>query len=130
MKILLAVDGSDHSYEAVRALKYLRRADQLILLHVLNVARPAYPMMMPEVADELYRMTEHSMREEGERLLDRVRSLLPPHTGLSTTRLELGEPADIIVELAKHEQVDLIVMGARGVGPIKERLLGSVAHRV
>jgi nucleotide-binding universal stress UspA family protein len=130
MKILLAVDGSDHSYEAVRALKYLRRADQLILLHVLNVARPAYPMMMPEVADELYRMTEHSMREDGERLLDRVRSLLPPHTGPSTTRLELGEPADTIVELAKHEQVDLIVMGARGVGPIKERLLGSVAHRV
>lgn len=130
MKILLAVDGSDHSYEAVRALKYLRRADQLILLHVLNVPRPAYPMMMPEVADELYRMTEQNMRGDGERLLDRVRSLLPPHTGPSTTRLEVGSPAEIIVELAKHEQVDLIVMGARGVGPIKERLLGSVAHRV
>ena len=130
MKILLAVDGSDQSYEAVRALKYLKRADQLILLHVLNVPRPAYPMMMPEVADELYRTTELSMREDGERLLDRVRSLLPPHTGPSTTRLELGSPAEMIVELAKGEHVDLIVMGARGVGPIKERLLGSVAHRV
>lgn len=130
MKILLAIDGSDNSYEAVRALKCLRRAEQLIVLHVMNVARPAYPMMMPEVADELYRMTEQSMREDAERLLDRVKSLLPPHTGPSTTRLEVGSPADSIVELAKHEQVDLIVMGARGVGPIKERLLGSVAHRV
>lgn len=130
MKILLAIDGSDNSYEAVRALKCLRRAEQLIVLHVMNVTRPAYPMMMPEVADELYRMTEQSMREDAERLLDRVKSLLPPHTGPSTTRLEVGSPADSIVELAKHEQVDLIVMGARGVGPIKERLLGSVAHRV
>ena len=130
MKMLLAVDGSDQSYEAVRALKYLRRADHLILLHVLNVPRPAYPMMMPEVADELYHMTEQSMRHDGERLLDRVKSLLPPHSGSSATHLESGSPADMIVELAKREQVDLIVMGARGVGPLKERLLGSVAHRV
>ena len=34
MKILLAVDGSDQSYEAVRALKFLGRAEQLHILHV------------------------------------------------------------------------------------------------
>ena len=128
MKTLLAVDGSDSSYEAVRALKYLSRADQLILLHALNVPRPAYPMMMPEVADELYAALERSMREDGERLLDRVQSLLPLHAGPSTKRLEVGSPADVIVSTAEHEKVDLIVMGARGVGPIKERLLGSVSH--
>lgn len=130
MKTLLAVDGSDSSYEAVRALKYLSRADQLILLHALNVSRPAYPMMMPEVADELYAALERSMREDGERLLDRVQSLLPLHAGPSTKRLEVGSPAEVIVSIAEHEKVDLIVMGARGVGPIKERLLGSVSHRI
>lgn len=130
MKMLLAVDGSDHSYEAVRALKYLSRSDQLILLHALNVPRPAYPMMMPEVSEELYRTLERSMREDGERLLDRVQSLLPPHAGPSTKRLELGSPAEVIVTTAEHDKIDLIVMGARGVGPIKERLLGSVSHRI
>jgi len=130
MKTLLAVDGSDHSYEAVRALKYLSRADQLILLHVLNLPRPAYPMMVPEVADELYRTLERSGREDGERLLDRVQSLLPPHAGPTVKRLELGSPAEVIVTTAEHEKVDLVVMGARGVGPIKERLLGSVSHRI
>lgn len=130
MKTLLAVDGSDNSYEAVRALKYLSRADQLILLHALNVPRPAYPMMMPEVADELYNALERSMREDGERLLDRVQSLLPLHAGPSTKRLELGSPAEIIVTTAEQEHVDLVMMGARGVGPIKERLLGSVSHRI
>ena len=130
MKTILAVDGSDHSYEAVRALKYLTRSDQLVLLHALNVPRPAYPMMMPEVADELYNALERSMREDGERLLERVQSLLPLHAGPATKRLEIGSPADVIIAAAEQDHADLIVMGARGVGPIKERLLGSVCHRV
>lgn len=130
VKTLLAVDGSDNSYEAVRVLKYLSRADQLILLHALNVPRPAYPKMIPEVANELYHTLERSMREDGERLLDRVQSLLPLHAGQVTKQLEVGSPAEIIVTTTEHEHVDLIVMGARGVGPVKERMLGSVSHRI
>ena len=38
MKTLLAVDGSDQSYEAVHALKFFASAEQLTLLHVLNVS--------------------------------------------------------------------------------------------
>ena len=130
MKTLVAVDGSDNSYEAVRALKHLSRPDQLILLHALNVPRPAYPKMIPEVANELYHTLERRMREDGEQLLDRVQSLLPLHAGQVTKRLETGSPADIIVTTAEHEHVDLIVMGARGFGPVRERLLGSVSHRI
>jgi len=130
MKTLLAVDGSDSSYEAVRALKYFARAEQLTLLHVLNVPRPAYPMMMPEVANELYTTLERHMREDGQRLLDRIESLLPMHGGPAAKLLELGSPAEVIVTVAEQRKIDLILMGARGLGPIKERLLGSVSHRV
>jgi len=130
MKTLLAVDGSDNSYEAVHALKYLARAEQLTLLHALNVPRPAYPMMGPEVAGELYKSLEQSMREDGERLLARVQSLLPLHAGPSTKHLRIGSPAEVIVSMAEEQNADLIVMGARGLGPVKERLLGSVSHRI
>lgn len=130
MKTLLAVDGSDNSYEAVHVLKYLARAEQLTLLHALNVPRPAYPMMLPEVAEEIYKTLEQSMREDGERLLNRVQSLLPLHAGPSTKHLRMGPPAEEIVSMAEEQKVDLIVMGARGLGPIKERLLGSVSHRI
>jgi nucleotide-binding universal stress UspA family protein len=130
MKTLLAVDGSDNSYEAVHALKYLTRAEQLTLLHALDVPRPAYPMMLPEVAEELYKTLEQSMREDGERLLDRVQSLLPMHAGPSTKQLRIGPPAEVIVSTAEEQKTDLIVMGARGLGPVKERLLGSVSHRI
>lgn len=130
MNTLLAVDGSDHSYEAVRALKYLRRADELTLLHVVDAPRPAYPVMNPEVAVDLYDEMERSMKEDGDRLLNRVQSLLPPHSGPVTKRLEIGSPADVIVTTAERRHVDLIVMGARGLGPVKERLFGSVSHRI
>ena len=130
MKTLLAVDGSDYSYEAVHALKYFSRAEQLTLLHALDIPRPAYPMMVPEVAEELYKSLEQSMREEGERLLDRVQSLIPMHAGPSTKQLRMGSPAEVIVSTAEEQKADLIVMGARGLGPIKERLLGSVSHRI
>lgn len=130
MKTLVAVDGSDNSYEAVHVMKYLARAEQLTLLHALNVPRPAYPMMLPEVAEEIYKTLEQGMREDGERLLNRVQSLLPMHAGPMTKHLQMGSPAEVIVSIAEEQKADLIVMGARGLGPIKERLLGSVSHRI
>ena len=130
MKTVLAVDGSDNSYEAVHALKYFARVDQLTLLHALDVPRPAYPMMLPQVAEEYYKTLEQIMREDGERLLDRIHSLLPMHAGPSTKHLRIGSPAEVIVSTAEEQKADLIVMGARGLGPVKERLLGSVSHRI
>ena len=130
MKIILAVDGSDNSYEAVHIMKYLARAEQLTLLHALDVSRPAYPEMLPEVAEEIYKTLEQSMKEDGERLLKRVESLLPLHAGPTTKQLRIGSPAKTILSMAEEQKADLIVMGARGLGPIKERLLGSVSHRI
>jgi nucleotide-binding universal stress UspA family protein len=130
MKLLLAVDGSDHSYEAVRALKYLSRADELHVVHVLDVPTPAYPMMMPDVAQEIYETLERNMREDGNRLLDRVVSLLPMDSGPVTRHLVVGSPAEQIVSLAEKHHAGLTLLGTRGLGPIKERLIGSVAHRV
>ena len=129
MKTLLAIDGSENANEALRLLQYLS-IDHLTILHALNVPKPAYPMMVPEVAQELYHEVERSMRTDGERLLDRAASLLPFHTGPVKKVLHVGSPAEVILTTAEEEKSDLIVMGARGFGPIKERLFGSVAHRV
>jgi nucleotide-binding universal stress UspA family protein len=87
-------------------------------------------MMMPEVARELYTTVERGMREDGERLLKRVVSLLPMATGPVSTRLEIGTPAEAILSVAVQEDANLIVMGTRGLGPVREVVLGSVSHRV
>lgn len=129
MKTLLTVDGSENANEAVRLLQYLS-TDHVIVFHALNVPKPAYPMMVPEVAAELYHEVERSMRADAERLLDRTVSLLPLHTGPVKKVIEAGSPADAILTTVEQESIDLIVMGARGLGPIKERVLGSVSHRI
>jgi nucleotide-binding universal stress UspA family protein len=130
MRTLLAVDGSDQSYEAMRALGHLSPTKDLIVLHALDVPRWAYPIIAPQTMQDLSATIEQGMREDGERLLNRVISILPLHTGPVSKRLETGAPADVILSTAEKERTDLIVMGARGVNPVRELVFGSVSHRV
>ena len=46
------------------------------------------------------------------------------------TRVELGSPAEKILELAKKEQVDMIIMGAHGRKGLDRAIFGSVANKV
>jgi nucleotide-binding universal stress UspA family protein len=46
------------------------------------------------------------------------------------TVLREGDPAAAILEVAKQEGADLIVMGRRGLGDLAGLLLGSVTHKV
>jgi len=41
-----------------------------------------------------------------------------------------GSPGEWIVKVAKEDDVDMIVMGARGLGKIKKTILGSVSDYV
>ena len=46
------------------------------------------------------------------------------------THARKGHPAEVIIEVAKQEQADLIVVGSRGLTGIKRYLLGSVSSKV
>jgi nucleotide-binding universal stress UspA family protein len=130
MRILLAIDGSEHSLDAARAVQHLAPAEELLVLHVADVPSQFYPMMMPEVALELHQQAEQQLREDGERFLQTVISLLPPKVGRVSKRLELGSSAETILSIAEEERIDLIVLGARGLGQVRELVMGSVSHRV
>jgi nucleotide-binding universal stress UspA family protein len=131
MRILVAVDGSDESFHAVRALEHLARAESVIVMNALDVPRLAYPMGgEPVVADDFSLSIQQAMQDDSERLLDRTVSLLPMNTGPVSKQIGTGTPAEAILAAADKEKADLIVLGSRGLGPVKELLLGSVSHRV
>ncbi|GJL55494.1 MAG: hypothetical protein NPIRA02_26260 [Nitrospirales bacterium] len=130
MKIILAADGSEQSYEAVRGLTGLSHAEELTVLTVISVPGLSYPTIGMGIAKDLSMQVERAMREEGESLLERVVSLLPPNPGPVKKILQLGDPAEVIIRVAEERQADLIVIGARGLGQIHEHMFGSVSHRV
>ncbi len=41
-----------------------------------------------------------------------------------------GEPADVIIEVARERGADLVVVGTRGLGAAKRLLMGSVSTKV
>jgi len=130
MKIILAVDGSEQSYEAVRGLSGLSRAEELTVLTVVDIPRLSYPTIGVGLVKDLSIEVEKAMREDGERLLERVISLLPLHSGPVKRELQLGNPAESIIDTAEKRQANLIVIGARGLSQIQEKMFGSVSHRV
>ena len=46
------------------------------------------------------------------------------------TRVEIGSPAEKILELAKKEMIDMIIMGAHGRKGLDRAIFGSVANKV
>jgi len=64
MRILLAIDGSDQSYLAARALSLLASVEQVVRLYALDIPKPGYPMILPEVAADFQATAERAMRED------------------------------------------------------------------
>jgi nucleotide-binding universal stress UspA family protein len=131
-KILVAVDGSEH---AKQALKYaVESAEKWSAeLLILTVVPPISPLIyssefsatyLPELEDNLFESHKRILRESeeivNEKHLDRK----------VKTQLKKGRPSKIIVKTAREEDVDLIVMGSRGLGGISGSILGSTSQAV
>ena len=50
--------------------------------------------------------------------------------GKVTTRMEKGDPGDVIIEASEKEDYYLILMGSRGLGTFSKAILGSVSNKV
>lgn len=112
--ILAATDGSPESHRAVSVALRIASAKhaELVVQHVIE-----YPSESPAVRDVA----------DLDDAVDKLDLPTPPHVRYA---LDVGKPAERIVERAEREHADLIVLGARGLGRVTGALLGSVSHRV
>jgi nucleotide-binding universal stress UspA family protein len=70
------------------------------------------------------------VKEAGKRLFERYADRLIAASFAVTEAPRWGRPADEIIAVARQQQADLIVMGARGLGAIGRFILGSVSLKV
>jgi nucleotide-binding universal stress UspA family protein len=98
------------------------------------VERLRYPSSAPRsVHGQIVRMLkelEAERRGELEKVLERAASHLDDKITRVTRSTPTGNPADEIVATADDHDVDLVVVGARGLGGMARLLLGSVSERV
>ncbi|GJL55472.1 MAG: hypothetical protein NPIRA02_26040 [Nitrospirales bacterium] len=130
MKVVVAVDGSQQTKLLTHNLHALAPLEEIILLHALQVPQLAYPGTGMGIGHEFSMYAEQALRVEGARILENVTSQIPHDLGPVHQRLERGSPAEVIVSVSEREKADLIIIGSRGLGMIREQVLGSVSHRV
>jgi nucleotide-binding universal stress UspA family protein len=126
-KILLATDGSKDAELAAKAAVDLSKRTGAEL-HVVHAWRPlphyAYPSLVPEGYQPPY--------EEGARKILEAQVGRIEEAGISVAEAHLvaGRPADAILDLGDQLGAGLIVVGSRGLGPVKRLLVGSVSESI
>jgi len=126
MKILLPVDGSEPSLDAVRhAIRLVHeglRAD--ILLATVQEPTYLYEMVLAPDAEALERVTGAA----GARSLEAAQGLLQAAGVSFEKEIASGEPAPALLELIERHRCDAVVVGARGMGALRQAVLGSVSQ--
>lgn len=105
--------------------------------HEVSASHPLLakvPSWVDNARDQTARDTgaSHAMVEElAELALNHAVTLAERHKVADhETVLEHGDPAKIILKVADKEDADLIVLGRRGLGGIRQLLTGSVTDKV
>jgi nucleotide-binding universal stress UspA family protein len=125
--ILVAVDGSacaDKAFESAAELAR-RFGSKLSALCVVHV-----PLMLG-VDENTVRAVQSQLQVEAGLALSRYHTLAKSKHGLEVeTILAEGYPSKVIVDNANAKDIDLIVIGSRGLSGAKGVFLGSVSHDV
>ena len=129
MKMLIAVDGSDHARRAIEAVARLAAQAQAVEVLLLNVGDAM--VYYGELPPFDYEAIERAQRQHQEQLLEQAMAQARA-SGLEkvSTQSAVGAPAREIVRVAEERGVDQIVMGTHGRGAMGTLFLGSVAQRV
>ncbi len=123
-KILVAVDETAQSAEALRVATQLARQNNgcVTLVH-------AFPQIADHLGSPIYEDLLHSATYAGQALLEHMQAEVGDDVVCDAQLLQ-GAPAEAILNVARTEKMDMIVMGTRGHGSLLTFLLGSVSNEV
>jgi nucleotide-binding universal stress UspA family protein len=120
-KVLVPVDFSKYSQRVLECLGDLPGLKEIVLLNV--VARDPLARVWDPVAEA--KQAEKKVKEEGKHI--KISGVTIRSRALSALE---GETPSAINMIADQENVDLVVMGARGKSIIRSAILGSASRNV
>jgi len=131
-RILVPMDGSEGAKKALEVAVRLQALCQSELL-ILTVYRhhslleASMSMVRPEEPENM----DDVLRDYAKQIAEEAKSIAG-EGGNKEVRafVKVGQPARTIVKFAEEKDVDLIVLGSRGLGDLEGYLLGSVSHKV
>ncbi|MDA8308430.1 MAG: universal stress protein [Deltaproteobacteria bacterium] len=132
MKILVPVDGSEHSLKALEvAADYAKMKEAQI--YVISVAAAIGGIEDHEIPPRMLQSQEEHVKEFADKAIKTAREFMvkeqvkPGFSEIVTTMLSVP---DAIIDFAKTEKIDLIIMGSRGLGTSSIFKIGSIANQV
>jgi universal stress protein A len=129
-RILAPTDFSLHSQRAVRFACAMAEkfAAELHLIHVLSEIIPAGPdpLLMPVMPPQFYEENEVRAGESLGEFLDPAWG----RPAAVTTAVRWGSPVEAIVDYARDQNIELVVIATHGRTGLSHVLLGSVAERI
>jgi nucleotide-binding universal stress UspA family protein len=120
-KILLAIDGSDHSREATVLTRQMavELKSEVVVFHVQEKIPTRAGSLETDIEDaDIHDRVAAELKSEG--VSARPDGAVAFH----------GHVANRIIEAAGQHQADVIIMGSRGLTDITSMFLGSVTHKV
>jgi nucleotide-binding universal stress UspA family protein len=129
MSIIAAVDLSPASVNAARSGALLARLlnQPLLLVRAVEPVSAFYPELVMAGAPDLDNAIRAGAREALENIRLMLQDLAP---GLSVeTRIQAGSPHEVLIDCARQEKAQVIVMGGKPRGRFGRLLVGSVVQR-
>ena len=122
-KILVALDGSKNSKRGLdTAIDFARHYDTKITgIHIIcKIPKEFQKMEYPE----------KPLLKQAEKIMEHARKISAQNGILFEEKITFGNAGEEIVRFATDLNYDVIIIGARGFGLIKEVLLGSISNYV
>jgi nucleotide-binding universal stress UspA family protein len=128
--ILVALDGSECSHKALDMAVGLAKeqAARCTVCTVVDVVRAASSMTF--ATGDLVNQWIATLNEDARRIESEAIAKYADSGVVIETKVLEGYPSSAILDVAKNEKADLIVMGSHGRTGLKRLWLGSVAESV
>jgi YjbE family integral membrane protein len=126
-KVLIPVDGSASSLQAVRHVVNKYMGDSNLEVHLLHV-RPPFSQHVSRFVSKGNRQSYH--RELAQKALQGAQELLNKHSVPHATHIELGDTAAVIDRVAQRLHADQIVMGTARKNTLIRMVQDSVTAKV